>query len=150
MKNPGLNTVLTTARRTIGYAVGSLLFGLGILGFVVEVSEGKASSTICAGYMMSGVFLIAGTFLLLAVWSHYGGGIYSFIGATLIALVMMHIGFTMDKYLRGRYYLSPFTAILPVAIGWVIGCYCLVWGHMRHRRKKTTPPNTVLKPTPAP
>jgi hypothetical protein len=147
MKYPSLNMVLTTARRTIGYTVGSLLFALGILGFVVEVSEGKASSTIFAGYMLAAVFLICGIFLLLAIWSHYGGGLYSFIGATLVALVMIHVGFTVDMYLRGRYYLSPFRAILPFAVMWVIGCYCLVFGHMRHHRKKTIPPTTAPSPS---
>ena len=121
------------ARRTIGYTVGSALVALGILGFMVEVSEGKISSGICSGYVLAVVYLTCGICLLLGVWSHYGGGFWSFLGATLVAVAIIFIGFAVDEYMRGKF---PVRAILPVAVLCGSGCYCLRRGHIRHRQKK--------------
>ena len=131
---------LNLMRRISAYIVGGLFTTLGIMGFIVEFSEGKASSTIVAGYMMAIVFVIWGPLLCLAVCWHYGGGAWSFIGAILVGYAMIHGGFSLDVYLRGRHFISPIIDFSIIATFWGVGCYCLVWGHMRHHRKKI-PPN---------
>jgi membrane protease YdiL (CAAX protease family) len=93
--------------------------------------------------VLAWVFLICGVFLWLAVWSHYEGGFWSFLGATLVGSAIIFIGFAVDEYMRGKF---PFSAILPVAILSASGCYCLKRGHIQHRRKKATPPTVSSIP----
>ena len=83
---------------------------------------------------MAAVFVIWGMLLCSAVWT-YGGGIYSLIGVTLVASAIIRAGFLLDIYLRGRHLISPVTNFALVASFWGVGCYCLVWGHMKHHRK---------------
>jgi hypothetical protein len=137
---------LNLVRRISAYIAGGLLLALGVMGFIVEFNEGNKSSTIVAGYMMAAIFVIWGTLLCLAVARHYGGGAWSFFGAMLAGYAMIHTGFSLDVYLRGRHFISPIIDLSVVASSWGVGCYCLVWGHMRHHRKKT-PTNTALEPT---
>jgi hypothetical protein len=122
-------------RRISAYIAGGFFIALGIMGFLVEISEGEKSSTIVAGYVMASVFVIWGTLLCLAVRFHYGGALWSAIGVILVTWAMIYSGFTLDSYLRGRHLTYPVRTFSLISIFWGVGCYCLVWGHMRHHRK---------------
>jgi hypothetical protein len=122
-------------RRVCAYIAGGLFMALGIMGFIVEFIEGNASSSIIGGYLMAAVFVTWGTLLCLAVWLRYGGGVCSLVGVTLVALAIIRAGFLSDVHIRGRHLISPVTDFSLVALFWVVGCYCLVWGHMSHHRK---------------
>jgi hypothetical protein len=136
---------VNTVKRVSAYIAGGLFIALGIMGFLVEFSEGKASSSIIAGYVMATVFVTWGTLLCSAVKLHYGGGVWSLVGITFVALATIRAAFLLDIYLRGRHLISPVIQFSLVAAFWGVGCYSLAWGHMRHHRKKKSP-NTVLEP----
>jgi len=107
------------------------------MGFSVESSSGKNSSSVVLGYVIGAVFVICGVLLCLAVRLHYGGGLWSFLGVAFVAAAILRAAFMLDVFLRGSHFLSsPFMFYSTVAAFWGIGCYCLVWGHMRHHRKK--------------
>ena len=135
---------LKSVMRISAYVIGSLFIAFGIMGLIAELSEGKESSTIVAGYMMAAVFIIWGTLLCLAVGLHYSGGAWSFSGVILVGCAMIFAGFSFDAHLKSGRAISSIDSSL-IATLWVVGCYCLAWGHMRRRQK--LPANNVLQPT---
>ncbi|MEJ0090983.1 MAG: hypothetical protein WDM80_14725 [Limisphaerales bacterium] len=132
-------------RRVSAYVAGSLFIALGIMGFIVEFSEGKSSSSIIAGYVMATMFFVWGVLLCSAVKLHYCGGVWSLVGITFVALAIIRAAFLLDIYLRGSHLIFSVLQFSLVAAFWGVGCYCLIWGHVRHHRKKKSP-NTRLEP----
>jgi hypothetical protein len=134
--------------RVAAYVAGGLLNFFGIMGLAVESSKAKPSFTNFYGYVLAVTLFTCGILTLIAIRSHYGGGLWSFLGLLFVAETIGHLTWVSEVYLRGRHLISPVTFYSETAIFWAAGCYCLVWGHMRHHRKKATQPNTALEPTP--
>ena len=125
-------------------AGGALIF-LGIMGFLIEISKGKPSSTNFYGYVLAAVFVACGVLTCVAVRSHYGGGLWSFFGLLFVAAATVRLVSVSQAYMQNRhliYLISPVIFFSTTAAFWGVGCYCLAWGHMRHHRKKVTQPNT--------
>lgn len=123
-------------RRTSAYMAGGLFIALGIILFLAEFIAGKGHPSHFLGYVAAAVFLTWGMLLCLAVKLHDGGGVWSLVGVTLVALAIIFAAILLDIYLKDMRLISPVIDLSLVAAFWGGGCYCLVWGHMRHHRRK--------------
>jgi peptidoglycan/LPS O-acetylase OafA/YrhL len=132
MQNSRSNKV----RRVTAYVAGGLFIVLGLIGFLGQFNDGAASSSVIFGYVLATVFVIWGTLLCLAVRFHYCGGIWSLVGITLVALATIHAAFMYDVDLPRRPFISPIRGLLFIITCALMGCCCLVVGHMRHQKRR--------------
>jgi len=124
------------------YVAGGALVFLGILGLLIEFSKATPSSTNFHGYVLGAVLIASGVLTGVAARFHYGGGLWSFIGLICVAAAIARVASAWQVYMQGRHFISPDFFYSMTAALWGVGCYCLVWGHIRHHRKKATLPNT--------
>ena len=129
------DSTLQKVRRGSSYVGGGALIALGILGLLVEFSGGKSSS-IFFGYVLGASLVICGGVICVATRAHYGGGLWSFCGLIFVAAATVRFAFVLDAHVGGRQLLSPGLFYSKIAALWGVGCYCLIWGHMRHHQKK--------------
>jgi hypothetical protein len=121
------------AKRFTAYVAGGLVIILGLIGFLAQFNEGAASSSAIFGYVLAAVFVVWGTLLCLAVRFHYRGGVWSFVGITLVALATIQTAFMYDVDLPRKPFISLITGLSFVIVCALIGCCCLVVGHRGHQ-----------------
>jgi len=126
--------------RLAAYTIDGVLFLLGFLGFAVEYSEGKPSSTNFFGYILALLFLACGVIFFIGIRSCYRGGGWSFFGLLLVAAATAQFTSWMQLQLQGRQLLYPAAFCLTTAGLFGAGCYCLIWGHIRRQRRAPSQP----------
>lgn len=109
---------------------------IGIIGLVLEFNKAMPSSVNFYRYTLAVLFLASGVLVFIAAQSNYGGGIWSFVGLICVAVAISRIAFTCQVYLQGLHLISPVVCYSLTIIYLGIGCFCLVWGQIRHQRKK--------------
>jgi hypothetical protein len=82
------------------------------------------------------MFVVNGVTTCVAARFRYGGGLRSFLGLLCITAAIARLAFAWQIDLQGRRLPSPAIFYTTTAFTWGLGCYCLIWGHMRHRRAK--------------
>src|SRR5476649_163716 len=122
--------------RIAAYVAGGTLIFIGIMGLAIESSKAKPSFTNFYGYVLAVMLFTCGILTLIAIRSYYGGGLWSFFGLLFVAVTIAHLTWLVEIYMQNRHLISPVTFYSETAIFWAAGCYGLVWGHMRHHRKK--------------
>ena len=118
------------------YVAGGTLAFFGTMGSLIEFSEGRPSSTNFYGYAVAVVLIASGVLTCVAARSHYGGGLWSFFGLICVAAAIVRFASASQVYMRGRDLISPVVFFSTTAVLWGVGCYCLIWGHLRHQRQK--------------
>jgi hypothetical protein len=131
-------------RHMVTYAAGGVLIFLGALGLLIEFSKASPSSTNFYGCVLGTILIASGALTCVAVRLNYGGGLWSFFGSLFVAAAILRVAFAWQVYMQGGHFISPVVFHSITAGLWGVGCYCLVWGHMRHHRKKATPSNLAL------
>ena len=149
MRTPSFRLV----RRVIAYLVGAFLVGWGLWCFgyellypaqtMREAEEANKALFIFAPNMFCAVIICWGVVLVSTIYRHYRGGIWTFWGAVFIGLSMILAALTVDGHLTSG---APFVVFVitlaAVAFMFLLGCYGLVAGQIRHRRKRgESPPN---------
>jgi len=132
------------SRHMVAYAAGGVLIFLGALGLLIEFSKVSPSSTNFYGYVLGTMLVASGALTCVAVRLNYGGGLWSFFGSLFVASAIVRVALAWQVYMQGRHFISPVVVNSITAGLWGVGCYCLVWGHMRHHRKKAAPSNLAL------
>ena len=132
--------------RLAAYVTSGALAFIGVVGLLVESSKRGPSPTNFYGYVLFILLLVCGGIIVLAVRSGYRGGAWSLLGLLLIAAAIARATSIAEIYIQGKHLLSPTASYLRTGALWGTGCYCLVWGHLRPRRKA---PNNSLQATAA-
>jgi hypothetical protein len=143
----------------ITYLLGAFLIGWGLCVFGYEllypasvVRDAEAANNALIVYapnMFCAVIICWGAILISAASHRYRGGIWTYLGAVLIGLSMILIALSADFYLTGIVHsrrnggAEILIICLAVAIFiFLLGCYSLVAGHIRHSRiQRESPPN---------
>jgi len=148
-------------RYVVAYLLGAFLIGWGLWCFGYEllypeqtVKDAEAANKalyIYAPNMFCGVIIFWGVILVLTTYRHYRGGIWTYLGAVLIGLSMIFAALTVDGYLiGGTRFEVLFTSLAIALFVLLLGCYSLVAGQIRHRRKqRESQPNKSLQATAA-
>jgi len=127
-------------KRVGAYLVGGTLVFLGLMGLLTELEQKKLSSTNFSGYVRSVVLIASGALTWVAARFHYGGGLWSLFGLICSAAAFARFVSALQVNVRGRHLSSPEFFYSTTALLWGVGCYCLIWGHMRHHRQKKNSP----------
>jgi uncharacterized membrane protein HdeD (DUF308 family) len=127
------------------YIIGGVLTFLGIVGLLVEFGKGNPSSRNFYGHVLAAILVASGVLTCAATRLRYGGGLWSFVGLILVVAATARLAQDLQMHARGRDLAFPEMFYSTTAALWGAGCYCLVWGHMRHQRQKacsheTAPP----------
>lgn len=130
------DSTVRKVRRITAYVFGSVLFCLGVMGFLIELGKGMPSSTHFSGYVVAVALVACGVLTCIAVRLHYGGGLWSLLGLLLLAAGTVRIAFTWQLEIRGRHLISPAVSNSTTAALCGAGFYCLSWGHFRRHREK--------------
>jgi hypothetical protein len=130
------DTRLKKIGRVSAYVVGGVLIFIGTVGLVIELSREKPSSTNFYGYALAVVCITSGVLACVAAKSHYDGGPWFLFGLICVATCLSNIAFVSQLYMRGRHVAFPVITYSKIAGLWGVGCYCLIWGHMRRHREK--------------
>jgi peptidoglycan/LPS O-acetylase OafA/YrhL len=139
------------ARQIAAYVVGGILIVWGLIGFVCEFAfpEQWGTKFVYSGNLCCGVMILYGFILILATYYNYAGGIWTFLGTAFVGISMIFAAMPVDAYLTGDAHGPVMLTCLAIAVlSFLLGCYSLVAGHIRHQRKKReSPSNTALEPT---
>jgi len=153
-------------RRVIAYLIGAFLIGWGLccLGYeglfpaqmMRDAMEANKALFVYAPSMFSGVIVCWGVLLVVATYRYYRGGFWTYLGAALMGLSMIFGALGVDCYFTGVGHSTGSSRVVILTIWlavatfvFLLGCYSLVGGHVRHRRiQRESPPNTALEPTP--
>lgn len=122
--------------RITAYVVGSVLFCLGVLGFLTELGKGMPSSTHFSGYVLAVVLVACGVLTCIAARLHYGGGLWSLLGLLLVAVGTCNLVSIWQAEIQGRHLISPVVSYSTIAALCGVGFYCLCWGHIRRHGEK--------------
>lgn len=147
-------------RHLASYLLGSFLIGWGLCVFGYELGHPEfvkgQSYFLYAPNMFCGVIVYWGASLVLITYRHYAGGVWTYLGAVLTGLSMILAAFAVDGYLMGRAHSRgnvevAVSVMCLAAATFIVGCYSLVAGHVRHKRKhKDSPPSSTQKPIATP
>jgi hypothetical protein len=116
--------------------MGGLLLFLGVMGFLIELKHSMPSSRNFQGYVLAAAFAAGGAATCGAARFHYWGGLWSFAGIVCVTGVIFRFANAIQIGVRGGFVVDPFDFYSKTAALWVVGCYCLIWGHMRRHRRK--------------
>jgi len=136
-------------RYCVAYLLGAFLIGWGLWCFGYEITYpaevAREAVALFAPNMFCGVIICWGVILVLTTYHHYGGGIWTYLGAALIGLSMIFAAMTIESYLtRDASLEALFICLAIAAFVLLLGCYSLVAGQIRHRREqRESPPNQV-------
>lgn len=119
----------------------------GVLGFFIEFSKHKPSLTNFSGYAVALSLFACGVTICVATWLRYHGGPWSFFGIVMVAAAACRFGFASEIYLRGKFLLDPNSYLIATCLLCGVGCYCLIWGHLRkrHALQKTDGENLLCR-----
>jgi hypothetical protein len=118
------------------YLVGGLLLFLGVTGFFIQFKRGMLSSTNFQGYVLAIALTVSGGLTCGAVRVQYGGGLWSFVGVICSAIVIFRFANAIQIEMRGEFLVHPVDFFSKTAGLFGVGCYCLIWGHIRRHRKR--------------
>ena len=130
------DSTVRKVRRITAYLIGSVLFCLGVLGFLTELGNGMPSSTHFAGYVLAVVLGACGVFICIAVWLDYGGGLWSLLGLLLVASGTFRLVSIWQAEIQGRHLISPVVSYSTIAALCGVGFFCLSWGHIRRHGQR--------------
>jgi hypothetical protein len=128
------NSTIKKIKQYSPYAGSSVLLFLGVMGLLIEFSKAKPSSTNLYGYVLGVLFICSGVLTFIAVRRRYGGGLWSFFGLLCIGASIARLAIASQVYLQGRHFISPVTFYTVTATLWGMGCYFLIWGHIRRNQ----------------
>ena len=126
----------TKLGHVFAYMVGGAFTLFGIMGLLIEFNKERPSSTNFYGYTIGALFFICGALTCIGVRLHYRGGLWSFCGLILIAAAIVRITFGLQTAMQGRHIIVPVPFYSSIVTLWVMGCYCLIYGHIRRYRKR--------------
>ena len=133
--------------RVVAYTSGVALIFFAVLDLSVAIVLGEHQFLPFASRVFDVSFIICGVLICVATRLRYSGGFCFILGAIFVAGAITTTAAILEAYMRGEHFRNPISWYLRDAIFFGVGCSCLVLGHLRHR-KKMSPPNTALEPTP--
>jgi hypothetical protein len=134
-------------KRTASYFVGAALLAFGVIGLGIEIELAQASSSRFDFYVLDSMCIAWGTLICIATLLRYGGGLWFAFGVILVGMAIYATIGLFRVYLLGEHLVSPTTSYSRTGVVWVIGVFCLVMGHIAHRKTRRSQPNTALGPT---
>jgi hypothetical protein len=125
--------------------VALLLFG--IVGLGIEIELVQASSNDFIVYVLDIMCIACGAFICIATCLQYGGGLWFIFGVILVGMAFTVTVGLLEVSMRGKHLLAPAVSYSRIGTLWVIGVFCLVMGHMRHRKRRQSQVNTAVEQT---
>ena len=121
-------------RRIAAYVLGALCIAFGLSGLVSDhvMPMGK-DAMVCSGDTFSVVVMLWGGILCLITRFHYASGIWTVLGSILVGVAMILASIMVDAYAESHTLLLNGFGVAGFVF--VLGCYCLVAGHIRQQRK---------------
>jgi hypothetical protein len=127
--------------RFIAYVVGLALIFFGVLDVSVAIVAGGPSFHPFASRALDVALVTSGLFACVSTRLRYGGGSWSIVGAVLMGGGLSGAASVLEGYMRHEQAQGLLCARAGVFLA--AGCCCLIYGHIRHRKKRTTPGTVV-------
>jgi hypothetical protein len=122
-------------QRIAVYAAGGLLIAFGLCALISEMlTKHSATAMVCFGYAFSGVMILYGITICVTTRFHYLGGFLTYLGVVMIGVALVFAAIMLDGYIQDNVVLTNGYALAGFVF--LLGCYCFVAGHIRHRRKQ--------------
>jgi len=145
-------------RCAVAYLLGAFLIGWGLWCFGYELlypaqvaRESEAANgtlVVYAPSMFAGVIIYLGIVLFLMPRFDFVSGILILLGSILAGFAMIFLAYSLgDSW--GRVPLARYLPVIAIlGFLFLLGCSGVVAGVIWYRRKRKSPPNTALEPTP--
>jgi hypothetical protein len=137
----------TLLSRAASYFLGVALLLFGIVGLGIEIEQAQPSSSNINGYALNIMCIVCGALICIATRLQYGGGLWFVFGVILVSIAIIVTHGLLEVFMRGKHLLAPATSYSRIGTVWIVGVFCLVMGHMRHRKKRQSQLNTVVEQT---
>jgi hypothetical protein len=137
---------IISLKRTGAYSVGIALFIFGAVGLGIDLEMMRAASSDFFSFVMSAICIASGTLICVATRLQYGGGFWFVFGVISASVALIATAALFAVYLKGEHLQDSITSYSRIGAVWVIGLFCLVMGHIAHRKKRNSEP-TVQEPT---
>jgi len=150
--------IFRLVRHAIAYLLGAFLVGWGLWCFGYELlypaqvaRESEAANgtlVLYAPSMFSGVIICLGIVLFLMPRFDLVSGVLILFGSILAGFALIFLAYWLgDGW--GRVPLARYLPVIAVlGFLFLVGCSSVTVGIIWYRRKRKTPPNTALEPTP--
>ena len=134
------NSIVNRAGQICAYFFGVALIFFGILGLITGFGKEEPSFHPLAGHVFDVSLTVCGLFACITTWMRYGGGFVSILGTLLVGGGLTTTTTILEANMRGEHFRNPATFYIKAAVFVGIGGCFLVWGHIRHRKKKSSLP----------
>jgi hypothetical protein len=133
--------------RVTSYFAGILLLVFGGISLGIDIELAQAPSSSSGHYVLDIMCIGYATLICVATLLRYGGGLW-FVFGVISSGLAIHVTVSLFRmYLRDEQLRDPFTSYSRTAEVWVFAVFCLVMGHIAHRKKRKSLHSAGAEPT---